>query len=76
MRTMTIDKTSWVHDLESIRKGRLISYKDMAKEIGISYRTLILFMGAEAVISSLPATLRKISRFMKINEKHVKDGNE
>lgn len=62
------DKASWIAKLESIRKKRILSYKQMAQSIGIGYNTLCIFMDEHEMRTTYPSTIRKIDKYIKFHE--------
>lgn len=63
-----IDKSEWIAKLEDIRKRRILTWIDMAKEIGIGYETLCTFLDTYIGRTTYPATIRKIDEYIKMHE--------
>lgn len=76
MTRLIIDKPGWIKELEAIRRYRLLSYKDLAQEIGIRYYTLLNFLDTTSKVQAFPKTLRKIQKYINNHIKKIKVKDE
>jgi DNA-binding Xre family transcriptional regulator len=64
-----IQRDEWIEKLEAICARRILSGRELAREIGIHYNTLVVFMDRDDLTVCNPKTIRTIDKYIKHNER-------